>query len=184
MNGRRILVIAICCTAAFGRGLAFGNDSSAGFGSDDAIDRPITIMPSPTSAPGAAAVEMPSAETLGGNPLWGIPLEVLNATRERPLFSPSRRPPMAAVIGPPVQAVEAAAPAAPQLTLNLLGTVEGDGEGYAVLIDTTTHDVVRLKTGEGEGGWILRSVSEREVVLENNGRTEVLKLPAITDVTK
>src|SRR5262245_28391744 len=28
-----------------------------------------------------------------GNPLWAIPLELLSASRERPIFLPSRRPP-------------------------------------------------------------------------------------------
>jgi hypothetical protein len=35
-----------------------------------------------------AASEIPS-----GNPLWAIPLKELSATRERPIFSPSRRAP-------------------------------------------------------------------------------------------
>jgi general secretion pathway protein N len=72
-------------------------------------------------------------------------------------------------------------PSAPQKpTLNLVGTVEGNNEGYAVFIDTISHNIVRLKTGEGEDGWILRSVSEREAVLYKNDRTEVLELPPIT----
>src|SRR5262249_56938753 len=42
-----------------------------------------------------------------GNPLWGIPLSGLSATRGRPIFSPTRRPP-----APAVFAVAAAGPAA------------------------------------------------------------------------
>ena len=37
-----------------------------------------------------------------GNPLWAIPLSALTATRERPLFLPSRRAPAPAVAGTPV----------------------------------------------------------------------------------
>jgi hypothetical protein len=37
-----------------------------------------------------AAVERPPP---GGNPLWALPLKQLSITRERPIFSPSRRPP-------------------------------------------------------------------------------------------
>jgi hypothetical protein len=74
-----------------------------------------------------------------------------------------------------------AAPAEPEPVLNLLGTVAGNGEEYAVFINTTTHDVVRLKKGESEGGWILRSVGKRKVVLKKNDRTEVLQLPPLTD---
>jgi hypothetical protein len=178
MNGRGIFTAAtaMCCAAGLACGFALANDSSANFDTDDAIDRPITTMVSPISAPEA------TDQALGGNPLWGIPLEVLNATRERPVFSPSRRPPMAAVISPPVKA--APPPPAPEPTLNLLGTVKGNGEGYAILMDATTHNIVRLKMGDGEDGWILRSVKEREAVLEKNDRTEVLELPPIPGVPK
>src|ERR1700704_3128577 len=44
----------------------------------------------------------------GGNPLWGIPISALDATRERPVFSASRRPPM-----PPVVAERVVAPPPP-----------------------------------------------------------------------
>jgi hypothetical protein len=43
---------------------------------------------------------------------------------------------------------------------------------------------MRLKTGEGEGDWILRSASSREVVLKKDLRTEVVALPPITGVSK
>src|SRR5450631_3845625 len=44
-------------------------------------------------APDVAVKEQP----LTGNPLWGVPLQSLSATRERPIFLPSRRPPAPAV---------------------------------------------------------------------------------------
>jgi general secretion pathway protein N len=94
-----------------------------------------------------------------GNPLWGIPIELLNATRERPIFSPTRRPPRPAVPAAPAEAVKIVAPPAEpdRPSLNLVGIVAGAGEAYAVFINNTTHDIVRLKTGEGQDGWILRS---------------------------
>lgn len=189
MNNRHILltvVAAICCAAGLGFGFAFANGSSADFGTDDAIDRAIAVMRNPAPALGVlAAVEAPSTEqSLGENLLWGITLEELSATRERPLFSPSRRPPRAAVNSPPVKAVKAVTPVAPEPTFSLLGTVKGNGEGYALFIETTTHNIVRLKTGEGEDGWVLLSVREREAVLEKNDRAEVLKMSPITGVRK
>ncbi len=60
---------------------------------------------------------------------------------------------------------------------DLLGVVTGAKDGYAVFINTTTHDVVRLRTGEGHDGWILQSVRGRQVVLERNHRTAVIRLP-------
>jgi len=30
--------------------------------------------------------------------------------------------------------------------------ISGSGAGYAVFLDNTTHDIVRLKAGEGQDG--------------------------------
>src|SRR4051812_9399513 len=38
-----------------------------------------------------------------GNPLWSVPLSMLTATQERPIFSASRRPPPRAVAGPRIE---------------------------------------------------------------------------------
>ena len=62
----------------------------------------------------------------------------------------------------------------------LLGTILGRGEGYAGFLDKTTHGIIRLKTSEGGHGWILRSVTDREVVLEKYDRTVVVRLRTIT----
>jgi len=45
-----------------------------------------------------------------GNPLWAIPLASLNATRERPIFLPSRRAPAPVVAAPPPPPAPAPAP--------------------------------------------------------------------------
>jgi hypothetical protein len=121
-----------------------------------------------------------------GNPLWEIPVESLAATRERPVFSPSRRPlPPAPVAAPYVPQRVPAKPASPQLAL--LGTVLGAADkndvsnaadGIGVFLDQTNHAVVRLKTGDYHNGWLLRSVQGREATLENNRDTVVLALPA------
>ena len=119
---------------------------------------------------------------LSGNPLWAIPLGSLTITRERPIFSPSRRPLTPAVIAPPkvTQQPKAVAPVAgPQRpNLTLVGTVVGTSEGFGVFLDQATHNIVRLKTGEGHAGWILRSVKAREATLEKERQTETLRLPA------
>jgi hypothetical protein len=119
---------------------------------------------------------------LSGNPLWAIPLGSLAITRERPIFTPSRRPPAPAVVAiPPPRIAQplvvkpAAEPQRPALVL--VGTVVGETEGFGIFIDQTTHNVVRLRTGEGHAGWILRSVKAREATLENGPQTETLRLP-------
>ena len=114
-----------------------------------------------------------------GNPLWAIPLSVLTATQERPIFSASRRPPQRAVAAPPVNQVSAPPPkaAAPERpSLALIGAVVGEGDAIAVFLDQASQKIVRLHQGESHGGWELSSVQPREVTLRKADRTEVLAL--------
>ena len=62
---------------------------------------PSNVIPAPVDVtPTAPRAERPADPS--GNPLWAIPLSALTATRERPLFLPSRRAPAPAVAGTPV----------------------------------------------------------------------------------
>jgi general secretion pathway protein N len=139
------------------------------------------------AAPAVTAGAAPSREHASGaaveprgNPLWAVPLSSLTATRGRPLFSSSRRPPaqpVVAAVAPRAQPPKPppAAPLPPSLVL--VGTVTGPAGAVAVFTDTTTSTVVRLHTREAHAGWILHSVGEREVTLQKDGRTAVLALP-------
>jgi general secretion pathway protein N len=114
-----------------------------------------------------------------GNPLWAIPIETLGATRERPIFSPSRRPPpsteVAALPPPPPPPAAPSAPVLPPLTL--IGTIVNASGGYGIFLDQATNTVMRLKTGEDHDGWILRTVSMRDAMLQKDRSTAVLTLP-------
>jgi general secretion pathway protein N len=120
-----------------------------------------------------------------GNPLWTIPLTVLSDTRERPIFTPSRRPPPPPVVEkpyvpPPPPRVETKPPPEP-LTLALLGTIAGDGAGVALFMEKGSQEVVRLRTGESHQGWVLRAVHGREAMLEKGDRKETVALPSPGD---
>jgi hypothetical protein len=118
---------------------------------------------------------------LRSNPLWAIPLSSLSATRERPLFAPSRRPPPAAIavvppaprVAPPPKAEE---PDHPPLTV--VGTVTGETGGIGLFLDQTTNTIIRLKTGESHSGWVLSAIQGREASFERDHRTATLALPA------
>jgi general secretion pathway protein N len=119
-----------------------------------------------------------------GNPLWAIPLKSLTATRERPLFLPSRRPPAPpAVAGPPPPpAPPPPPPAAPERPrVSLVGAVAGEAEGIAILLDQATRDIIRLRIGETLSGWTLRSVRGREATLQKDRESMLLAMPAPTD---
>jgi general secretion pathway protein N len=113
-----------------------------------------------------------------GNPLWSVPLSVLTATQERPVFSMSRRPPPRAVIGPLIEPVAAPImqkPSEPEHPpLLLIGAVVGESDAIAVFLDRTNMAVVRLRTGETHSGWEVSSVLPREVTLKKADQVEVL----------
>src|SRR5438552_8262323 len=73
---------------------------------------PSNVLPAPVDISPGAPARVERSEP-SGNPLWAIPLSALTATRERPLFLPSRRAPAPAVAGTPVVAAPPPPPPAP-----------------------------------------------------------------------
>jgi len=114
-----------------------------------------------------------------GNPLWSIPVKTLTATRERPIFSSSRRPPPAPVIAAPaVLPPPVSKPTEPERPLlTLVGTVTGEQESFGIFLDQTANKIVRLRLGDDHHGWILRQVRGREVMLQKARETAFLALP-------
>jgi len=111
------------------------------------------------------------------NPLWDTPIASFAPTRERPIFSPSRRPAIAA-LPPPVQLP----PPPPQQKPRkppfvLLGAIEGENEEIALLLEETTKAVVRLRAGQSHSGWTLRTVKGSEAVLQGYQQTATLVVP-------
>ena len=131
---------------------------------------------------GNPAAVSPEAAAPRGNLLWTIPLKTLTATRERPIFRPSRRPSAVPVASSEPTVKIEPAPEPPRLAL--VGTVAGGSDGIAVFVNQSTRDVLRLRTGEGHEGWIVREVRGREVVLEKAQETVVFALPAAMDEKK
>lgn len=140
------------------------------------IAAPAPIVP--VAPPKAVAPVQP--RTLSANPLWAIPVSQLPVTRDRPIFSPSRRPPPQAVAAEPV----AEAPRAPppphepeRPDLALIGTIASGDEGFGIFLDQSTKTPLRLKVGEDYQGWKLRSVRGREATLEKDQQAAVMTLP-------
>ena len=129
------------------------------------------------SLPTVSDVPVDSAKTQGslgrGNPLWAIPLPSLSATRERPLFSPSRRAPAAAQSS----AKSASPPLSTRPPLALVGAIAGETDGIAIFLDQTTKGTIRLKTGESHLGWTLRLVKGREAILQKELKTAIFTIP-------
>ena len=109
----------------------------------------------------------------GDNALWSIPLVSLTATRERPVFSPTRRPPPILIKPAPTEAASTGQP-----SLALVGAIAGENDGIAIFLDGSTKNIIRMKTGESHGGWTLRAVKAREAILESEQKTATLTLPS------
>ena len=107
------------------------------------------------------------------NPLWAVPIASLTATRERPIFSPSRRPP--AVVAPQ-RLLRDNEPNRPLLAL--VGTVAAAPEGIAIFQDEKSKGIVRLRMGESHSGWTLTAVKAREATLLRGHETAVLVIPS------
>jgi general secretion pathway protein N len=171
---------AIMLTAACTVAPAFAAlDSAAPPGLADVEQFPIVLWAVP---PGQPIVAPPAAaQAQPGNPLWAVPLRTLSATRERPIFSPSRRPPPAAVVAIPAEPAPQAAPrpvVAERPALALVGTIVGEGERIAIFYNSTTRTTMRLRLGEtDDAGWKLVAVDARTTLLEKGPQSVTLALP-------
>lgn len=176
IRNRTIATLGIVLLACAGLGLAAIAATPPGFGPESAL--------SPGGAdPTIDRPAVPVARERGpsGNPLWGIPLRLLTATRERPLFSPSRRPPAPPVVAaaPAPRAVAAPKPAEPDHPLlTIVGTIVGESDAIGVFVNQSTNEVIRIHTGQAHDGWVLRSVHGREASFEKNEHAAILALPA------
>ena len=123
-----------------------------------------------------------------GNPLQAVPLSALAATRERPLFSASRRAPAAPVAiapqapPPPPPPPSAGAPEAPPF--QLMGTILGGEAHVALLLNRSTNEVTQLREGESALGWKARKVLARSILLQHGADNATLELPKSTDAVE
>jgi general secretion pathway protein N len=121
----------------------------------------------------------PGAKSRAGNPLWTIPLRALPATRDRPLFSASRRPPIVAVptIAPPPKEEAPAPPPPDRPLLTLIGTIFSPKASVAMVQVFNTEAISRLRLGQENDGWRVQAISLRSIVVEKGGQSVELGLP-------
>jgi hypothetical protein len=189
MRGRRIGLVVLALSICGGGTVSLSNisnlalDETADGARAGSLVPPILAEPPApvvqATAPPPAPAAPRSERALSANPLWAMPLAQFTITRERPIFSPSRRPPppaVAPIVVPKMVAVPKPKEAErPQLSL--LGTVASEAEGFGIFLDQSTKAVVRLKVGEDFQGWKLRSVQGRETALEKDQKIVTLALP-------
>jgi hypothetical protein len=101
------------------------------------------------------------------NPLAAQSLERLSATRDRPLFSPSRRP--VPPPPPPVEQAPAVAAPLPPPNVTLFGIVVDD-EGARAIVRSGSDKVDRVQIGDHIHGWTVSQIEGRRLVLSLDGR--------------
>jgi general secretion pathway protein N len=125
-----------------------------------------------------AAPSPPAEHALSANPLWAMPLKQFSITRERPIFSPSRRPPAPASTVTVAKVIAPPKPKEPeQPRLSLVGTIISDEDSFGIFVDQATKAVLRLRVGEDFQGWKLQGVKGREVTFQKNQQSFVVALP-------
>jgi hypothetical protein len=116
------------------------------------------------------------------NPLDALRLEDLSATRERPLFTPARRPPPPPKTSAPPATEPAEVEDKPVALgpppFDLVGAVVGKRIAFALLRDRATSKVVRVRSGDDAAGWRVGKIGPRTIALARDGRTELLALAA------
>jgi general secretion pathway protein N len=120
-----------------------------------------------------APVKPGIVEPGGANPVARQSLDQLSATRERPLFSPGRRPPAP----PPAHVqLEPAPPRAPPVApnLTLVGVVLDTDEARAVVRSGTA--VIRARFGDDIEGWKVTEIGARRLTLSHGDRSVAFML--------
>jgi hypothetical protein len=126
----------------------------------------------------AAAIDI-GTSAVSGNPLADVPLARLSGTRNRPLFSPSRRPPAPAA--PPAIAarVEPAQPPSPLLSppgVTLFGIVVGAQDARAFIATGAADRIIGVRPGDDVSGWTVTAITQRDLVLSRAERSATFTL--------
>ncbi|MEO0543703.1 MAG: hypothetical protein AAFY99_07780 [Pseudomonadota bacterium] len=91
---------------------------------------------------------------------------------EKPLFSPSRRPPLAPIVA---TTPEVTVPQPERLELlpswTLTGVLVTEGEVVAIVRNTEAEQTYRFSVGESRDGWKLNLVDERSAVFSNGDKS-------------
>lgn len=99
--------------------------------------------------------------------------DTFTETLTRPLFMPDRRPAQAAAPDTPA-AAPAARPGAPRYALSAVVIV--DDERIAIVTDTATGELRRVREGESLAGWRVEAIHDDRAELRNGDTREALAL--------
>jgi general secretion pathway protein N len=123
----------------------------------------------------AMDIEMPA---LSDNPVVEVPLDRLSDTRDRPVFSPSRRP-----RAPPAPAAAARVERAPKPlplpsppAVALFGIVVGPEGARAYIATGAAERIIGVRAGDDVSGWTVTAITQGNLVLSRAERSATFTL--------
>jgi hypothetical protein len=141
-------------------------------------------------ATAAGSFAQPAGEAAGAlddravlNPLAEISVDSLTGFRDRPLFTPFRRPPAPpeVLVEPPMdnepvvdQPVVEVSEEAPAVTLS--GVLEIDSEAVAMLRDDASGATRSVRVGDPVESWTVAAIGADSVTLELDGREHAIRI--------
>jgi hypothetical protein len=113
--------------------------------------------------------ETPPLAALPAQPYYEMAsLEDFSAVLERPLFSPTRRPPAEGAVPPQ--------PSEPELQVTLVGVIISSEEQIAIVRLKDASRFARLSVGDSFQGWILDSIEPSRVTFRRGDVEEIIEL--------
>ena len=100
----------------------------------------------------------------------------LDATRVRPLFSPTRRRPPDPSVSASATPFASIVPVVPPPALQLSGIVIGGGRTIAVVKRLSDARILSLEVGRDVDGWQVTDIQPREVTIRQGARAVTLHL--------
>ena len=119
----------------------------------------------------AIDIEMPA---VSANPVAEVPLDRLSDTRNRPPFSPSRRPrapPAPTAIAARVEPAPQPLPLLSPPGVALFGIVVGPQGARAYIATGTADRIIGVRAGDDVSGWTVTAITQRDLVLSSAERS-------------
>ncbi len=127
------------------------------------------VTEAPGPAPARGGGETPALAALPAQPSYAMaPVEDFSEILDRPLFSPTRRPPAQGVVS--VEAPE------PELQVTLVGVIISSEEQIAIVRLKDADRFARLSVGDSLQGWILDSIEPSRVTFRRGDLEEHIEL--------
>jgi hypothetical protein len=137
----------------------------------------LVIVPGPILAASAdtAYAETATAAGLAENAA-PFTLEALTATRQRPLFSPTRHPPIVPVALPAPPPPEPVATKPPPPSAVLIGVIFGPSTRMAIVKSGAADKPVTLRESQPLDGWTIETIESDRIILAYQSERFTLKL--------